>query len=411
MSKVKKILIIGAGFAGVWSALSAKRHCHLLNKDHEFEITVINKDPYHGLRPRFYEEDLSKTRVALDKIFTPYGIKFVVGEVVAIDHARQGVDVKTTASELEMHAYDRLILAAGSHLFSPSIPGLNTYSFNVDTYEAAHHLKNHLHALHKKSSKGQYTVVVVGGGFTGIEAATDLITRMRKLSGDPSDAKVIIVDHGDIGHTLGTEPQRVALMALKDLGIETKTEVHVSTIEADQITLDDGEIIDTQTVVWTAGMRASPLTKLFPVKLDHLGRLTADSFLRIAGVNHCFAAGDVAVAMTDATHPSLLMCQHAMPQGRWAGHNAVADLTGEPLLPYEQKKFVSIIDLGVWGALYAEGWDLKLISQGEAAKAVKLFVNHQRIYPLENGNLTELMEAAEPVFKAIPLTEGKGQYG
>lgn len=83
----------------------------------------------------------------------------------------------------------------------------------------------------------------------------------------------------------------------------------------------------------------------------------------------------------------------------------------EPLLSYEQKKFVSIIDLGTWGALYAEGWDLKLISQKEAAKEVKLYVNHQRIYPLGNGNIEELMDAAEPVFKAIPLTEDKGQYG
>ena len=124
MAKVNKILIIGAGFAGVWSALAAKRHCLLLNKDKEFEITVINKDHYHGLRPRFYEEDLSKTRVSLDKILTPYGIKYVVGEVTHIDHARQLVDVKTNSSELEIHEYDRLILAAGSHLYAPPIPGL-----------------------------------------------------------------------------------------------------------------------------------------------------------------------------------------------------------------------------------------------------------------------------------------------
>lgn len=115
MSTVKKILIIGGGFAGVWSALAAMRHCILLNKTKEVEITLINKDAYHGLRPRFYEEDLSQTRIPLEKILTPYGIKLVIGEVTLIDLTHQKVDVKNSSSELEIHEYDKLILAAGSH--------------------------------------------------------------------------------------------------------------------------------------------------------------------------------------------------------------------------------------------------------------------------------------------------------
>lgn len=411
MSHTNKILIIGAGFAGVWAALAAMRHCKLLKKEKKFDITVINKDNYHGLRPRFYEENLEPTRISLDKVLTPYGIKHSIGEVTLIDHARQKVDLKTESSELEIHDYDRLILASGSHLHSPPVPGLNKFGYNVDTYEAAHRLGKHLHALHKKPAKGRYTLVVVGGGFTGLEAATDLISRMRKLAGDPKEGRVIIIDHAEIGHTLGKESQLVAQKALRDLGIETKMNVHVSSILEDHIILDNGEIIDTQTVVWTAGMRANTLTKMFPCELDHLGRIAVDKFLKINEVKNCFAAGDVAVAMTDETHPSLLQCQHAMPQGRWAGHNAVADIMGEPLVPYEQRKYVSIIDLGAWGAVYAEGWEGKIISQGEAAREIKHYINHQRISPLVDGNVEELMEAAEPVFKAIPLTEGKGQYG
>lgn len=139
---MKKILIIGAGFSGVWAALAAMRHCKLLKKEKEFDITVINKDNYHGLRPRFYEEELSATRISLDKIFTPYGIKHVIGEVTFIDHTRQKVDLKTESSELEIHEYDRLILASGSHLHCPPVPGLNKFGYNVDTYAAAQHLAN-----------------------------------------------------------------------------------------------------------------------------------------------------------------------------------------------------------------------------------------------------------------------------
>jgi NADH dehydrogenase len=109
--------------------------------------------------------------------------------------------------------------------------------------------------------------------------------------------------------------------------------------------------------------------------------------------------------MTDKTHPSLLCCQHAMPQGRWAGHNAVADLFNQPLIPYEQKKFVSIIDLGSWGAVYAEGWEQRLVSQKNDAKELKLYVNHNRILPLTSGNIDELLHEAAPVFRAMPMTE------
>jgi NADH dehydrogenase len=405
MSGIKKLLIIGGGFAGVWAALAAMRHLSILGKTTLVEITLINKDAYHGLRPRFYEEDLSQTRVPLKKILSPFGIKLVIGEVSVIDLKRQTVDIKNASSELEVHQYDKLILATGSHLFVPPVPGLNEFGFNVDTYAAAQHLANHLYTLHKKSAKGQYTVVIVGGGFTGIEVATDIIDRLKKLASDKEDVRVIIIDHNEIASSLGQEPMAVVQKALQDLNIETMINVHVSSIEKDQIILDSGDLIDTQTVIWAAGMRASALTKMFPAELDRFGRLPVDSFLRINDTENCFAAGDVAQAMTDETHPTLLCCQHAMPMGRWAGHNAIADLLGEPLIPYEQRKWVTILDLGSWGALYAEGWEQSLVSQGQKAKELKIFVNHHRISPLIGGNIEELIREAAPLFRPMPLTE------
>ncbi len=397
MPNIKKIVIIGGGFAGVWSALAAMRHCHLLNK--KCEITLVNKDPYHNLRPRFYETDLTPTRIALDKILTPFGIKLILGEVIQIDLAQQKIQIKS--SEKEFIEYDRLILAAGSQLNIPNIPGLKEYSFNVDTYDEALRLNTHLLSLPQKPKPGRYQAVIIGGGFTGIEVATELISRLKNIATDPSEVNVIIVDRHDIGHTLGEAPRQVALKALESLGIKTLPNVQVKAIKKDHIILHNDHIIDTQTLIWTAGMRANPLTAFFPVALDPFGRLTVDAQLRITGVKNCFAAGDVALAMTDINRPSLFMCQHAIPQGRYAGHNAVASLLQAPLLSYVQKTFVSIIDLGAFGALYAEGWDLQLKKQGPDAKAIKHFVNHQRIYPITNGDMATLMDAAEPLFKAM----------
>ena len=398
---MKKILIIGGGFAGVWGALSAMRLRHMHNKEGSIEITLLNKDDYHGIRPRYYEEDLSNTRVPLEKILNPIGVKYRVGEVIKIDPIHQKVEIENATSELETLEYDRLLFAAGSHLYSPPIPGLSTYGFNVDTYAAAEHLANHLTSLPNRSERGRYAVVIVGGGFTGVEAATDIIDRIRKIAPNPEAARLIIIDHDEIASTLGSEPQQVINKALRDLKIETKTYVHVSKIEEDHIELDSGEIIDTQTVVWTAGMRANVLTKMFAVELDRFGRLPVDSFLRIKGVANCFAAGDVAAALTDESNLALLSCQHAMPQGRVAGYNAVADLLDEPLVAYEQRKFVVSIDLGSWGALYAEGWDQHMVAEGDEAKKIKLWINHERIYPPIDGDIEKIMEMAAPIFKEI----------
>jgi len=151
-------------------------------------------------------------------------------------------------------------------------------------------------------------------------------------------------------------------------------------------------------------MKSNSLTQQFGLNLDSFGRLPVDRFLRIQGVDHCFAAGDVAAARTDGVHNALLSCQHAMPQGRFAGNNAVADLFGIPALMYEQPKFVTSIDLGSWGALYAEGWDQHIVQIKESAKKIKLFINHDRIYPpsLNNG-IDDLLAAAEPAFKEIKI--------
>ncbi len=394
---MKKIVIIGGGFAGLWTAFSAVRLAKLNNLEDKIDITLINKDPYHGLRPRYYENDLSNTRIRLETFLSPLGIKLIVDEVADINCVTQEIKLKQHAP----HSYDRLILATGSQLYTPKIPGLNEYSFNVDTYQAAEKLKKHFELLPSINRSGRYTVVVVGGGFTGVEAATDFMNRLKTIA--PNDkVRVIVVDRSKVAGRFGTETQAVILKAFKALGIETISNVQVSKIAKDHIELDSGDIIETHTTVWTAGMQSNGLTKEFGLDLDRFGRLPVDRFLRIQGVKNCFAAGDVAAATTDGIHSALLSCQHAMPQGRVAGNNAIADLFDLNLSVYEQIKFVTSIDLGSWGALYAEGWDQRIVAVKEAAKEIKLFINHDRIYPPSiEDNLEKLLQAAEPIFKSI----------
>ena len=374
---MKKIVIIGGGFAGLWAAFSAMRLIKLEGLEQKVAITLISKDPYHGLRPRYYESDLEATRISLAALLEPLGINLVIGEVAAIYTTSQEVLLQTEIS----YPYDKLILATGSGLNLPAIPGLKEHAFNVDTYEAAKQLQNHIAALSLLSLKkieGQYTMVVIGGSFTGIEIATELRDRLNNLK---VEGKIIVLDRSKLASRFSQEMQTVINSAFKDMGIETISNVEAAAIAQDHMVLNTGDIIKTHTVVWAGGMKSSSLTMQFGLELDSLGRLPVDRFLRVQGVDNCFAAGDVAAATTDGVHNALLSCQHAMPQGRFAGNNAVADLFGKEILMYEQPKYVTSLDLGSWGAVYAEGWDQCVIKTKEAAKEIKLFINHDRIYP------------------------------
>ena len=173
-------------------------------------------------------------------------------------------------------------------------------------------------------------------------------------------------------------------------------------IEATGIALASGEIIPTQTVVWCAGMRASPLTATLPGKRDRFGRVAVDPFMRVAGLTKVFAAGDVASCQVDGEHVTVMSCQFARPMGRFAGHNVAADLLGRPMLPLRVDWYVTVLDLGSWGALYTMGWDRQVFSRGENAKAVKQMINQQRIYPPRMGTREDILAAAAPIVQAPP---------
>jgi NADH:ubiquinone reductase (H+-translocating) len=166
--------------------------------------------------------------------------------------------------------------------------------------------------------------------------------------------------------------------------------------------LSSGERVAAATVVWCAGMRASPLTEQLPVARDRLGRVQVDDHLRVIGIPSIFAAGDVAVARMDDQHVSVMSCQHGRPMGRYAGYNVISDLFGEPLLPLRIPWYVTVLDLGPAGAVYTEGWDRKVVARGAQAKATKQTINTVRIYPPRTGNRADLLAAAAPDLQARP---------
>lgn len=401
-----RIVVLGAGFAGLWAAIGAARKRDEIGAGRDIEIRVVDRNPYHNIRVRNYEADLSKVALGLPQLLDPIGVSHGIGEVETIDPVRRQISLVTSGGD-ETLSYDRLVLALGSEVMRPGIPGLAEHAFDVDTYAAALRLEDHLTSLGRGApSPGRSTVVVVGAGFTGIEVAAEMPDRLAR-AGIAGNRRIILVDPNQaVGATIGDRARPVIETALSSLEVEMRLGVRVASIEAAGVRMSSGEFIPTQTVIWCAGMRASRLAGNFVGARDRLGRLLVDPFMRVADVPGVFAAGDVASSVVDGLHPTVMSCQFARPMGRFAGHNVVADLVGQPMLPLQIDWYVTVLDLGGWGALYTEGWDREVRAIGAAAKATKETINRKRIYPPLTGSKDDLFAAAAPTVQAPPPTYG-----
>ncbi|MCE1117659.1 MULTISPECIES: NAD(P)/FAD-dependent oxidoreductase [Pseudomonas] len=394
------ILIIGAGFAGVWSALSAAR---LLDQAQagDVRISVLAPQPALRIRPRFYEADAHTLQAPLSELFDVVGVQFIHGNADSIDSAARQVGYIDANGQRQQLGYDRLVLAAGSQVARPAVPGLAEHSFDVDQMESAMRLEQHLVGLAKlPASPARNTVVVCGGGFTGIETATEMTPRLRAILGEGN--RVVLVDRADsIGAALGAGITPAIVAASQHAGVEWLTGASVVAVKADGVTLDNGEHIASNTVIWTAGVKASPLTAQVAGERDALGRLRVDPHLKVVGQDHIYATGDVAwAAVDDIGNHALMTCQHAIPMGRHSGNNAMADLLGLDPVVYRQPKYVTCLDLGEWGAAYSEGWERELVLQGQEGKNLKRQINTVWIYP-PAADREQALAAADPAIAIV----------
>ncbi len=382
---MKRILIVGAGFAGMHAALAAARLRDQQGVSPDpLEIVVVAPEPRLVIRPRLYERAPETMVAPLGKLFEALDIRYEQGRIDVIDSAGKSAGIVGADGKRRSLPYDRLVLAAGSQGFKPDIPGLDKYGFTVDQLDDAIALDHHLAALaNRPSSAARDTAVVCGGGFTGIEVATEMPSRLRALLGPKANVRVVIVDRNDaIAPAMGPNPRPLIEKALREAGVETRLGVAVEALKENGVTLSDGQFIESATVVWAGGLRANPLTAQVPAERDRSGRLIVDRNLRVAAVPAVFAAGDTAYAVTDDLgHYALMSCQHANRLGASAGFNAAADLLGVPLEPYHQKNYVTCLDLGPSDAVFTRGWDAMVEMSGDKAKAMKREINTQWIYP------------------------------
>ena len=407
----RRIVVVGGGFAGLWAAAGAARALDLARPTStDIEVVLVAPDPRHVIRVRCYEADLAPVALPLDAVLAPIGVRRVEAAVTAIDPAARRLTLG--AGTL---GYDRLVLAAGSTLRRPPVPGLAEHALDVDSLPGAERLARHLAGLGARpDGAGRWTAVVIGAGLVGIEIACELPGRLAaamRAAGQPGRPRVVLLERGaSVGVGMGAAAPAIR-EALAALGVEARTGTAPRAVEADAVLLADGERIPAATVLCATGMQASPLAASLGLPCDGLGRLAADPWLAVPGAPGLYAAGDLAAAEAAPGHATVMSCQHARPMGRIAGHNAACDLLGREAerVRFAAPDYVTILDLGPWGAAYTRGWDRdSLVLGGAAAKQVKRRINGERIYPPPGGDRAAILAAAAPVIQAAPTGAAPG---
>jgi NADH dehydrogenase len=394
----EKILILGAGFAGMWAALSAARLTAMHDRS-DIDIVVLAPQPELRVRPRFYEQKVETLVSPLMPLFNATGVRFLQGEAQRIDTRAKCVWYHNGQDESTPEYYDRLVIATGSRLRRDPVPGAADRAFDLDQLETALRLEQHLNQLAARpDSEARNTVVVCGGGFTGIEVATELPHRLRAILGEGCNPRVIVVERGNVVGGRYSEALRAVIGEASDaLGVEWRLGAEVVEVNEQGVLLADGERIPSSTVIWTVGVQASPLTAQIDAQRDGQGRLHVNEYLQVPGYEDVFATGDVARAATDDKgNIALMTCQHAIMLGRFVGHNAAASLLGVEPLTYRQVNYVTCLDLGGWGAVYTEGWDQQVKLTRAEAKKLKLSITSELIYPPQ-ADRKIAFETADPL--------------
>ena len=352
MAAVRKardgVLILGGGFAGAYVARLLESGSTVVSLENYMLYTPMLPEAASGtLEPRH-------TVVPLRQMCRR--TELLLGRVTALDEDRRTVTVETEVAAYDVE-YEQLVVALGSVVRVLPVPGLAEHAYGFKDLPDAIRLRNHVlreleladAALDEQEARKHLTFVFIGAGYAGVEALAEL----RDLAEDalryyPRLREVprrwVLVDAApkilpEIPPRLGEYADRY----LRKIGVEIKVETTLESLEAEAAHLSGGETIPTKTLVWTAGVRASPLAAEFGLPVGDKGRIVVDQLLRVEGRDRVWSLGDCAQVPNLAT-PGMYdppTCQHALRQARRLARN----LLGDPA-PYRYRMLGQVATLG-----------------------------------------------------------------
>jgi len=337
---------LGGGFAGLSAAMYLDK---TLARRADAEVTLINRENFILFTPMLHEVaagDLYPGDIVNPIRRILHHVKFVQAEVQAIDLSARRVRCVGGVARLELgFEFDHLLLTLGSETNFFDLPGVSEWAVTMKSMFDAAMLRNRVLALLEEATlqsdsdarRRILTFVTAGGGFAGAEttgAINDFVREIVRYYPDLNEelVRVVIVHPGDfllpeLGQELGDYAER----KLRERKVEVIKGVRVANYDGSLVTLTDGKSIPASTLIWTAGVKPSPVIAPLPCQKEH-GRLLVSEFLAVTGVPGLWAAGDCAavpVSNTEKFHPPT--AQHGLREGLVAAKNIEAVVLDRPL--------------------------------------------------------------------------------
>ncbi|MFJ6722268.1 NAD(P)/FAD-dependent oxidoreductase [Streptomyces sp. NPDC091259] len=330
-----RIVVLGAGYTG---AVAAGRLAKRLHRE-DVAITLVNPEPDFVERVRLHQlaagQDL--TPRPFREMFAGTGVELKLAEVTAVDADRKTVTVTVTGgrgSEREELTYDTLVYALGSGWDDGGVPGVAEHAYEVSGRPGALRLRDRLAAL-----DGGRPVVVVGGGLTGLEAATE-IAEARP------DLQVALAVDGGLGERL-SDKGRAHLRKVADrLGVTLHENAAVTAVAADSVTTADGRTVPADVTVWTTGFAVHPIALATALELTDHGRIVVDETMRSVSHPDVYAVGDAAMAVGPNNVPLRMSCASGIPMAWQAADAIAARLTGAKVPHVPIRYFQQCVSLG-----------------------------------------------------------------
>ena len=355
-----RILVLGGGFGGVYTALHLER---LVGKDRAVEITLVSRENFFLFTPMLHEVascDLDITHIVSPLRTLLQRTAIFIGDVESIDLAHRSVLVRHGFDgHRHLLEYDYLVIALGSVTNFYHLPGLETLALTMKSLGDAIHLRNRVIATLEEgdtecstANEGLLTFVVAGGGFAGVETIAGINDFVRealrfypRLSFER--IRMVLVHSGPvILPELGPELGAYAQKRLDERGIEILTNARVAGVTESEVVLGDGTRIPSRLVVWTAGTSPHPLIHELPCALER-GRIMVDATLAVPGYSGVWALGDCAVVpdvRTGGVHPPT--AQHALREARTVAANIVAAMRGRPARRFDFRTIGQLAAIG-----------------------------------------------------------------
>jgi NADH dehydrogenase len=357
---VPVIVIVGGGFAGI---AVARRLEHRLRRD-EAEIVLLCRDNYTLFTPMLPE--VTSGELEVRHVVTPIReqlnrTRFVLADVDSIDVVRREVTYHHVLTGTNIvQPYDQLVIALGSSTSTFGLPGIAENTWPLKTLEDADALRNHLVWLLELADtigsderrRRLLTLVVVGGGFTGVETAGEIVELFRsvlrfykRLRTD--EVRMVLVEAGKsllagLPDKMGEYSRRI----LERRGVEVLLGDGVAAADGNGLTLQSGRRIETETIIWSAGVKPSPTVATMALPTTKRGALVTERNMQVRGFQNVWALGDCASIPDGSGGAYPMTAQHAIREGPALADNIVATLRGKPTKPFRYRSLGMMAALG-----------------------------------------------------------------